>query len=345
MRDIDPAALLAGCAAAFAGSLLLCEAIRRYALRTALLDRPNERSSHRVPTPRGGGAAFVLLLTAALPLLRVLWPDRSSLWAALAGGLLVAIPGWIDDRGSLSPGRRLLAQSLAALWALFCLGGAGELELGFARIPLGLAGDLTAFLAILWSVNLFNFMDGIDGLAGTEAVCAALFGALWLGRAGDPAGAAACALLAAATAGFLVRNLPPARIFMGDVGSGWLGYVLAVLALASNNGGSAPPTLWLLLLSAFAVDATATLADRLRGGHSPVAAHREHAYQRLVRSGLSHGRVTGGFGVLNLLLGALALALQGHPAALAAAVPCTWAALFALWLRTRSLRTDREIRR
>jgi Fuc2NAc and GlcNAc transferase len=208
--------------------------------------------------------------------------------------------------------------------------------MGFARVPVGSLGSLLAVVGIVWSINLFNFMDGIDGLAGSEAIAAVLFGAA-LAWETDPATASACLLLAASVGGFLLLNRPPARIFMGDVGSCWLGYVLAVLILASNGTGSVPMTSWFLLLSVFIVDATVTLIARVITGNSPVEPHREHAYQRLVRSGLSHGSVTGAVLGIDLLLGGTTLVLRHRPGLLAASVILAWIALFEAWRRTRRL--------
>jgi len=289
-------------------SLLLTRWLRYYALRRALLDVPNERSAHAAPTPTGGGLAIAATCLLALMVAWALGWVPPGLTAALAGGgAVVAVVGWLDDRVGVSAPVRLGVQLAAALWAIAWLGGLPGLRLGGWTAPLGVAGPGLAVLGIVWATNLYNFMDGIDGLAAVEAVQVGGFGALLAGLSGDPPIALVGGLLAASAAGFLWWNRPPARIFMGDVGSGFLGFVLGALAVASENRGAVPLLAWAVLAGVFVFDATATLLRRLWRGESWWRAHRSHAYQRLALSGAGHATVTWGVAAANLLLATLCL--------------------------------------
>ncbi|MEK7322538.1 MAG: glycosyltransferase family 4 protein [Pseudomonadota bacterium] len=287
---------------AFVSSLLMTAIVHRYALR-ALLDVPNERSSHVRPTPRGGGLAIGLVFLSAVGLLATFDILPASLSAALiGGGLLVAGVGWLDDHRPVAARWRILVHFAAALWAVFCLGGFPSISLGQITLPLGWLGHVLAVIGVVWLINLYNFMDGIDGLAAGEAVTVALAaaGLLWLSGAVELALVAA--VFAAACGGFLWWNWQPAKIFMGDAGSGLLGYCFAVLALASEKAAAVPVVIWMILLAVFVLDATFTLLSRVIGGEKWYNAHRMHAYQRLTQLGFSHARVTSGVLLVNLLL-------------------------------------------
>lgn len=288
---------------AWLAAVLLTGSARAYALRRALLDIPNERSSHTVATPRGGGLAIAITLAIGvmvLGLFEVL--SINVAWALLGGGTLVAGVGWLDDHRHVAPRWRVLVHLLAAVWALYWLGGLSELMVGEVSWNLGWLGSLLAVLGIVWLINLYNFMDGIDGLAGVEAVTTGVGGALLLWWLGAPGLAMAALLVAVASGGFLVWNWPPAKIFMGDVGSGLLGYCFAVLALAGEKSGALPATVWLLLLGVFVMDATFTLIHRVIRGERWYTGHRSHAYQRLVQMGYPHRQVSLIVAGLNVLL-------------------------------------------
>ena len=328
---------LVAAALGFALSALLTGGVVRRAKRAGALDLPNERSSHRTPTPRGGGLGFVLTCTALLALLALLDRGGFRLWLALAGAFPVAWGGWLDDRRSLSPRLRLAVQAAAALWTLLCLGGVPVLDWGPSRWDLGLGGTMVAALALLWGTNLFNFMDGIDGFAGIEGASVFLLGgAAFLLRGPVPLGFL-CLGLTGALGGFLLWNWPPAQIFMGDVGSGFLGFLFAAVALAGQLGGI-PIPFWMVLGTGFFVDATATLLLRVGTGNSPVQPHREHAYQRLARHGLSHRTLSLALGSFNALWGLAALAaLVLAPQALMPLWGASWSAALAVWVLARCL--------
>ena len=313
--------------------------MRRYALRNAVLDHPNERSSHTQPTPRGGGVAIVAVVLATVAALAAadLLDGRVAL-ALGAGGAAIALIGWIDDHRALAPAARAAVHVAAAGWAVYWLGGLPELDVGTRALPLSAAGHLLALLGVVWLVSLFNFMDGIDGIAGGEAITVGGTGAALLLATGNGGLALLSAAIAAAAAGFLVWNWPPARIFMGDAGSGFLGFAFAVLALASDRVGGPPLLVWLLLLGVFVVDATLTLLRRVGHGERWYAAHRSHAYQRLVQSGRSHRAVTSGVLGVNLVLGLLAWAGTARPALLPAALLVAAALLAGLYLAVERIR-------
>jgi Fuc2NAc and GlcNAc transferase len=318
---------------ALAASALLTPLVRRIATGSGMLDMPNPRSSHGVPTPRGGGVAIVVVTTAGL-LILTLWGavQWELLWSLTGGGLAVALVGAADDRRPLSAAIRLTVHFAAALWALGWLGGLPPLRVGNQLIVLGWAGYLLGACGIVWTLNLFNFMDGIDGIAASEAVFIALAGALLNAPLGADAGVAFAALLfAAACGGFLLWNWPPASIFLGDVGSGYLGYVIVVLAVTATRDNPAALWVWLILGGAFFSDATVTLTRRILRKERVQEAHRSHAYQWLARRWGSHGRVTLTFLAVNVLwlLPCAVLAVR-FPRYAAAAVAIAFAPLTVL---------------
>jgi Fuc2NAc and GlcNAc transferase len=300
--------LAALCCAAVASSIL-AGLVRAYALRTSLLDLPNERSLHRTPTPRGGGVAIVVVTLGALVGLAAGGVvSTGAAWTLGAGGALVAAVGWLDDRRGVRAPVRALVHAAAAAWAAAWIWG--------EPTPAAILGAV----GIVWAINFYNFMDGIDGLAAAEAVTVGAIGGALLLVAGDAALAIVPLIVAAAAAGFLGWNWEPARIFMGDVGSGFLGYVFGALALLSHRSGAVPLTLWLLLLGVFLFDATITLLRRMARGERWYQAHRSHAYQRLAQAGLNHAWVTKLVLLVNLALGALAWLAQTRRLTTGAAV-------------------------
>lgn len=269
-----------------------------------ILDIPNERSSHSVPTPRGGGVVFSSIFLASILVFYIAVPENGELWRALLGsGAIVALTGWIDDRNHLSPKARLLAQSVAVAWALFCLGGMPELILTKdITLKLGILGTILAFIGGVWLINLYNFMDGIDGIAGGQGVFVSLAGAWFFLQTGHATIATSLALLAVALGGFLWWNWPPAKVFMGDVGSGFLGAIFFVYAIQGERTGASPALVWAVLLAPFVVDATLTLFRRMKRKEKLFQAHKSHVYQLAVQEGYSHQVVTLSFMALDVAL-------------------------------------------
>jgi Fuc2NAc and GlcNAc transferase len=282
-----------------------------WAASLGVIDRPNARSSHTRATPRGGGLAIVAVTAWAAIIAGVLHADaRASLAAVLVPAMAIATVSWLDDLRPLQNRVRFgvhLAAAAAAVALLgpvrdVNLGGLGHLELGLAAWPLSL-------LWIVGMTNAFNFMDGIDGIAGITAAAAG--GALAAAAAVlgfEPLSLVSVAF-AAAAAGFLACNWPPARIFMGDVGSAFCGCMIAVLPLAGGAGAAASLvpvaaiTMW-----PFIFDTFFTLCRRLVRRENVFQAHRSHLYQRLVIAGWSHRAVSSLYGGLSAMAGAIAVA-------------------------------------
>ncbi|MBN5150856.1 glycosyltransferase family 4 protein [Stenotrophomonas maltophilia] len=305
-------------------SALLTWAARGYALRRQLMDQPGERRSHSVATPRGGGIAIVISLLVTAGVAMLAWPEATpSLLVASLGLVLVAGIGWWDDHKPLPAMRRLLVHFIAA-----------ALLAGLVKVNGG--SWLLATLVLLFTaslINIWNFMDGINGIAASQAVVAMLGLAPVLPW---PYSLAAVAL-GLACLGFLPFNFPRARIFMGDVGSGALGYaVAAVLALASVR----TDINWILLLvpvSPFLVDAGFTLLARIISGQRWMEPHNQHVYQRAVQAGASHPQVTGMYFALGLFSITVFNVCSNLQPRWEAAVAIAWfTALSVLWLLLRN---------
>lgn len=283
-------------------SLALTAVLRRYALSRSLMDIPNSRSSHSIPTPRGGGVAIVVAFLMVLPVLGwahlTSWPTVIAIGGA---GALVAVIGFMDDHGHIAARWRLLGHFSAATWALFWLGGLPVIVLFGSEFDFSWFGHILAAVYLVWMLNLYNFMDGIDGIASIEAICACL-GACLLYLVGGFSELIWVPLsLAMAVFGFLYWNFPPARIFMGDAGSGFLGITLGVISLQAAWLSSPLLWSWLILLGVFVVDATFTLIRRLVRGDKVYEAHRSHAYQFASRKAGKHLPVTLAVAAINLL--------------------------------------------
>ncbi len=328
-------------ALAFVLAAALTGVARRFVLHRGMLDVPNARSSHLEPTPRGGGIAIVAATQVGALTLFGFGQIPLNLLLALSGGVAVAAIGFADDLEPVSYALRLAVHCLAAGWALVCLHGMAPLDVGSEVSDLGLWGLILAFLGIVWTLNLFNFMDGLDGLAGSQAVFVLGAGGL---IAGGTAGAGPAALMAAAAAGgFLLWNWPPAKIFMGDTGSCYLGYLIAVLALDAGRGLPAAPWVWLILGALFFADATITLARRMFRGERVYKAHRTHAFQWLARRWNSHRAVSTTAVLINVtvLLPVGFLAGQ-HPSNAMNVALITLSALAAVCLGVGSGRQEHE---
>lgn len=320
-------------------ALVLTGLLRRYALASSLLDVPNARSSHSVPTPRGGGVAIVLSFLFGLPLLG---GSSAGLYEALYGaGLGVALIGFLDDRRHIAAHWRLIGHFSAAFWVLFWLNGLPALSLWGHEFSLGWFGYPLGALYLVWLLNLYNFMDGIDGLASLEAISVCLGGALLHFLSGDGLVALTLLLLAASVTGFLFWNFPTARIFMGDSGSGFLGIALGIFSLHAVWQSQQLLWSWLILLGVFIVDATWTLLCRLLRGKKIYQAHRSHAYQRAVRLYGGHRPVSLAILAINVFwLFPLALIVGVGGGDGLVGVIIAWAPLLVLAIRYRAGMAD-----
>jgi glycosyltransferase WbpL len=290
-----------------------------------LVDVPNERSSHSRPTPRGGGLAIFIAVTLSV------WFCRDSVdggivWRnLLIGAGAIAIIGLWDDARSVSPYLRLCVHAIAAVFLVLAFPVEPEFQLAKGVSISGAGAIALSCIGVVSLVNVFNFMDGIDGLAASEAAFVTAGAALLLllisGHSHAPV-ALVCLLVSAASAGFLVLNWSPARIFLGDVGSGFLGFAIAAVVLWTLVEHLVSFWVWLILGGLFVADAAVTFFRRLARGENVATAHRMHAYQRLARAWSSHQRVT--------LLATLINCLWLFPLAIVASVASQYAPLVAV---------------
>ena len=286
--------------------------MRRWAAQR-MLDIPNERSSHTRPTPRGGGLLIVLVTLAGLwlaALLLGIGGRQPALAAFSLAAALIAWVSWRDDLRPVSNRVRFGAHAIGALAVITLVGSWQTVELPLLHmLPLGWLGIPITFFWLVGLTNAYNFMDGIDGLAGGQSVVAGL-GWLALGQfvGVPPLVSLVGVLVSGSSLGFLGHNWPPARIFMGDVGSAFLGFTLAVLAVLGGLADARLPFAGVLLLWPFLFDTIFTILRRLRRRENIFAAHRSHLYQRLVIAGWRHRTVTLLYMGLALLGAGLALA-------------------------------------
>ena len=289
-------------------SYLLVYLIRRYAERRQILDHPNERSSHVIPMPRGGGLAIVLIVTGT-GISSINETEPSHVLIYLICGLVIAYLGWRDDIHSLSRSVRFAVQGLVAAVSIYGLGYAKAVTIPLVgEWQLGVFGIIITFLWIIGLTNAYNFMDGIDGIAGGVAFAAGLGWMALAAHARIPFAFWIALAIAASSLGFLGHNWSPAKIFMGDVASTFLGYTFAVLPLLSSDESGDALMLGTLLMWTFIMDAGVTFIRRVLNRENVLAAHRTHLYQRLVIGGYSHAAVSVLYLALTLLAGLLAYA-------------------------------------
>lgn len=263
------------------GSFLITYLLIFLTKKFKIVDIPNDRSSHNIPTPRGGGLAIVMVWYLSITFLWFSNLIEQNLYLALLSGLLLAIISFVDDIVNLKPIVRLLTQLITSIAALYFLKGFNpfpniniEFEYCLLIYPIVIIG-------MVWFINLFNFLDGIDGYASIEAITVA-FGIYFF------TGNIILLFLIASILGFLFWNWPKAKIFMGDVGSTQLGFILIVLGIYFHNKVQFSIIHWIMLTSPFWFDATFTLFRRWKNKEKLSQAHRKHAYQRIVQSGFSH---------------------------------------------------------
>ncbi len=284
--------------------VLLTYLLMRVGLRKAFLDIPNERSSHTSPVPRGGGLAVIITFFVFL----YAYPSAVdgvigvSIWKSLFfGGAIIAVVGFFDDLNDIPARWRFVAHLGAAFLSLSLLPALPDIPIFGFSLDLGIFGYVFFAISLVWSVNLFNFMDGIDGIAGVEAITVLISAALILYVQDQIAWLTLLSYLAVCVAGFLVWNWPPAKVFMGDACSGFLGFTLGLLAIMTSLEGAINVWAWLILFGVFIVDATVTLITRMSRGEKWYEAHRSHAYQILSRRFGSHWKVSVGVLIVNIV--------------------------------------------
>jgi Fuc2NAc and GlcNAc transferase len=279
--------------------------VRAWAARRGVMDMPNERSSHSIPTPKGGGIVFFPIALIALPFAA---GGGGRLMAFLGLAALVAAVSWLDDLQEIRAGRRLAVHATLAIAAVLALGAwASAVVPSVGELRLGVGGTILTIVWIVGLTNAYNFMDGIDGIAGSQGVVAFTAWLLLAHLAAWPVVGAFACLMAAACVGFLAHNRPPARIFMGDVGSAFLGYSLAVMPLLADPADPLLPATAAWLVAPFVIDTIHTFVRRLVNGENVLEPHRSHLYQRLVVAGWSHGRVVVFYSALALAGAALGI--------------------------------------
>jgi len=268
----------------FVLSFALTYAVKNYAIKKSLVDIPNDRSSHTVATPHGGGIAIAVTWFMGIGYLFGIDRIEADLFYALMVGTVIAVVSYLDDLYELKPRTRFLTQLFVALTGLWFLGGLNELDFGLFTIENPIITNTVAAVGIIWFINLYNFLDGIDGYAGSEAIFLGIAGYLLFGDAHF-------LVLIASVLGFLIWNWHKAKIFMGDVGSTLLGYNVAVFTIYYANQESTNLWVWIILFGLFWFDATLTLYRRYRNKEKLSEAHKKHVYQRLTQSGWSHSKV------------------------------------------------------
>ena len=319
----------------------LTAAVLRFARKQGWFDVPNHRSSHTTPTPRGGGASIVAItLAAELIAWRMGYFGMPRFGALFVGGALVAGVGALDDVRGLSIRWRLLAQFVAGTIAVAALSTVAAISFDGMSISLAGVGGVITVVGIVWMTNLYNFMDGIDGIAGLQGVVASASATALFVLTGQAGLASVAAALLGALIGFLVFNWEPARIFMGDVASGFLGFTFAVLAISGDHGNGVSAVWILIPLSPFIADTSVALVSRIAHGARIGSAHREHLYQRLVQNGHSHRVVAASFGLWAAAMATLSIVGYDYPSQtwpiFAAAIASTAAAYRFASSRTRS---------
>jgi Fuc2NAc and GlcNAc transferase len=260
-----------------------------------LIDIPNERSSHTTPTPTGGGLAIVITWYIGITVLFHLNIIEKSLYFALMCGIILAVVSFIDDYVNLKPSLRLLFQFITAILAFYFLEGLRAFIIPGLDMKYFILIYPIAIIGMVWFINIFNFMDGLDGFASTEAIILALVMYFYSGNIIN-------LVLLASVLGFIYWNWPKAKIFMGDVGSIQLGFILIVLGIYFHNTYQFSILNWIMLASPFWFDATFTLYRRWRNKEKLSQAHKKHAYQRIVQAGFSHQKVNISLIIINIIV-------------------------------------------
>jgi len=269
----------------FSGSFILTYLVKLMAEKKQLLDIPNERSSHTVSTPRGGGMAIAIVWFFGISYLFYFDKIESELYYALMTGVLIAIVSFLDDIFTLKSTPRMLVQALSTAIALYFIGGLSEIDFGFFTLQNQVVLNGIAFIGILWFINLFNFIDGINGYSSSGAIMFSLGLYFFVGDT-------ILLVLVLSTLGFIFWNWGKAKIFMGDVGSTLLGFTIPILIIHYNNTSEFSILNGLILTGVFWFDATFTLFKRFLNKEQLSKAHKNHAYQRIVQYGFSHQKTS-----------------------------------------------------
>lgn len=265
----------------FLFSFFLTFFIRKLAIRKSILDFPNERSSHKIPTPKVGGLAIAVVWFAGLFYLYITDKIEYRLFFGFIPGAILVVIGIIDDIIAIRPLYRLIFQLIVSCIAVTVIGGLEKIDFGFFTLENKLILSVFAVVGIIWFINLFNFLDGIDGYIGMEVVFITSSALVLFNDT-------VAAILLMATLGFLIWNWQPARIFMGDAGSTLLGFNMAIFSVYYQNTSKSSLIIWLMLSSVFWFDATLTLLRRLKRREPLIIPHKKHAFHRIVQSGFSH---------------------------------------------------------
>jgi len=279
-------------------AFILTYMVRKFALKKAIIDIPNKRSSHTIPTPRGGGLAVAV--SWFLGIFYLFFSDQlaPTLLYAFLPGILLVIISFLDDLYDLKPLIRLGTQFIVSALALYFLGGVPKINFGFVESEIIWLWTPVALLGMIWFINLFNFLDGIDGYAAMETIfISAAFYVFFNDNF--------LLILAAVVSGFLIWNWQPAKIFLGDVGSTLLGFNIIVLVIYYQNTNDI--SLFTLLIPSvlFWFDASWTLIRRFRNKEKLTEAHKKHTYQRIVQAGFSHQKTVIYAFIINLLIAAI----------------------------------------
>ncbi len=287
-------------------SFILTYVVKRVAVKKMLVDIPNERSSHDIPTPRGGGLAIILTWFGSISYLHFFEGVQPNLYYALISGVLISIISFLDDIYTLKSLPRILVQAITTIAALYFVGGLQEIDFGFIVIQNAILLNVIAFFGVVWFINLYNFIDGINGYSSSGALFFALSLFCFVNDY-------LLLAFAASILGFIPWNWGKAKIFMGDIGSTILGFTVAVLLVFYNNNGELSIFNGLVLTSVYWFDATITLLRRFINKEKITQPHKKHAYQRAVQSGWSHQATTLGVLLINTLLFALVYFSTFHP--------------------------------
>jgi len=284
-------------------SFFLTYLIKNHAITNSILAKVNDRSSHTTPTPHGGGIAITISWLTGISYLFFDNNIDSSLYYSLVVGVIISIVSYLDDLFELNAITRLIAQSMVAILGLYFLGGFKEFDFCCISINNQYLNNLFAFILIIWYINLYNFLDGIDGYASSESIFLGVSGFILF--SGDH-----FLVLIVSVLGFLIWNWHKAKIFMGDVGSTLLGYNIAIFTIYYANQESSNFWVWIVLFSPFWFDATLTLLRRYKNGEKLSIAHKKHAYQRLNQSGYSHDKIVKLSIVINIIILLLIIFIQ-----------------------------------